>query len=314
MKNLLFLSCLLNTACLDFLKSEEEEEENDDDERREGERQGDCFDGEDNDDDDKIDCDDSGCSDKPACNDTASEETGIDDTGIDDTGIDDTGIDDTSEPEVVEATLDPDYLYFQWSNGYIGNEIVDMTFEAVPDYTGNIFTAILYNSNSTDVCIIDWSFDATSVEFDPEYTDGSVGPDALEGWYGYLINSIPTTRESCDNLGSGQLLFDSLIADQPGFGYGPLNEDLEETMIGSSPNWEDLAPVVFAGIVAFTSDSERMYYAINQAFAYEVTDNAPAWDPANNDTVQGTEMAIEEVPFAEGFYVGSLFYSFTLTQ
>ena len=70
MKNLLFLSCLLNTACFDFLKSAEEEDEAEDDERREGQRQGDCTDGEDNDDDDDIDCDDSGCADKPACKDT----------------------------------------------------------------------------------------------------------------------------------------------------------------------------------------------------------------------------------------------------
>ena len=72
MKHLLFLSFLLNTACVDILKSmledpEEEEDEDEDDERREGTRQGDCTDGEDNDDDGDIDCNDSGCYDKPAC-------------------------------------------------------------------------------------------------------------------------------------------------------------------------------------------------------------------------------------------------------
>ena len=72
MKHLLFLSFLINISCLDVLKSdaddeEEEEEEEEDDERREGTRQGDCTDGEDNDDDGDIDCDDSGCADKPVC-------------------------------------------------------------------------------------------------------------------------------------------------------------------------------------------------------------------------------------------------------
>ena len=71
MKHLLFLSFLINISCLDALKSspddEEDEEDEEDDERREGTRQGDCTDGEDNDDDGDIDCDDSGCSDKPAC-------------------------------------------------------------------------------------------------------------------------------------------------------------------------------------------------------------------------------------------------------
>ena len=54
---------------LDKLVPEEEEEEEEEEERREGERQGDCFDGEDNDGDGYIDCDDQGCGDKPACQD-----------------------------------------------------------------------------------------------------------------------------------------------------------------------------------------------------------------------------------------------------
>ena len=76
MSRLLFLSFLLNsTACLDVLKSTDEDE---DDKRREGQREGDCYDGRDNDDDDDIDCDDSGCADKPACTDTAWEQPDTD--------------------------------------------------------------------------------------------------------------------------------------------------------------------------------------------------------------------------------------------
>ena len=222
-----------------------------------------------------------------------------------------------SEPEAVETTLDPDSLYYVWSNGYVGNEIADMTFEVAPDYTGNIFTAILYNSTSTEVCIIDWSFDATTVSVDDNYADGSVGSDGLEGWYGFIIDAVPTTRESCDNLGSGQQIFDGLMADQPGFGYGPLNLDspIGITMT-EQDNWGDVSPIVFTGIMSSValSGGEREYYDINESYAYEVTDGVPAWDPTNSDMQQGTEMAIADVPFAEGFYNSSYFYGFTLTQ
>ena len=95
MIRLLFLYSLLNTACLDFLKSAEEAEDDDDDERREGQRQGDCTDGEDNDDDDDIDCDDSGCSDKPACN------------GTSDTAVDTAAEEPSAEPDS-EPTQEPE--------------------------------------------------------------------------------------------------------------------------------------------------------------------------------------------------------------
>ena len=66
------LAATLTTGCIDELLKgsediEEEEEEDEDEERTEGDRQGDCFDGEDNDEDGDIDCEDSGCFDKPAC-------------------------------------------------------------------------------------------------------------------------------------------------------------------------------------------------------------------------------------------------------
>ena len=68
MKHLLFLSFLINNSCLEAFKSAaDDEEEEDDNERREGTRQGDCYDGEDNDGDGRVDCEDFGCSDKPAC-------------------------------------------------------------------------------------------------------------------------------------------------------------------------------------------------------------------------------------------------------
>ena len=111
MKSLLFLSCLLNTACFDALKGEDDPED-DDEPRREGQIQGDCTDGEDNDDDDDIDCDDSGCSDKPACNEEAVEDIDTEDTGTDteDTGTDteDTGTDTEDTDTNTEEPINED--------------------------------------------------------------------------------------------------------------------------------------------------------------------------------------------------------------
>ena len=81
MKRLLFLSFLLTTACLDFLKTEPEEEDEEDEDPEEGDQIGDCYDGEDNDEDGDIDCDDSGCSTKPACLDTGFD-TDTEDTDV----------------------------------------------------------------------------------------------------------------------------------------------------------------------------------------------------------------------------------------
>ena len=92
MKHLFIWSLLLTIGCLDFLKSEpeedEEENEEDSERREEGERQGDCLDGEDNDDDGYIDCEDQGCDGKPAC----EEIVDTDDTEVPDTG--DTAVED----------------------------------------------------------------------------------------------------------------------------------------------------------------------------------------------------------------------------
>ena len=68
------LTLFIQVACLEL--SDKSSSSDDDGERREGGKQGDCFDGEDNDDDGDIDCDDEGCADKPACTDPE------DDTGI----------------------------------------------------------------------------------------------------------------------------------------------------------------------------------------------------------------------------------------
>ena len=90
-----------------LFEDNEPEEEDEDSHRNEGDRQGDCLDGEDNDEDGYIDCEDQGCDGKPAC----EADTGIADTAdtedTDDTGseIDETGID-TEETEDTQDTQD----------------------------------------------------------------------------------------------------------------------------------------------------------------------------------------------------------------
>lgn len=97
MKYWLIFGAVFSVGCLDMLKqddAEEEEEDEDDESSEEGDRQGDCSDGEDNDDDGHIDCEDQGCDGKPACesDDTAVVDTGEEDTDTDiDTGTVDTG-------------------------------------------------------------------------------------------------------------------------------------------------------------------------------------------------------------------------------
>lgn len=83
MKNLLFFGTLsLLTAC-DFLTEKEEDEEEDEDSiYHEGDRQGDCLDGEDNDEDGYIDCEDQDCDGKPAC--TESTDTADTDNPLED--------------------------------------------------------------------------------------------------------------------------------------------------------------------------------------------------------------------------------------
>ena len=128
MRALLFCSFLLTgcSALLEKLAPEEEEEEEEEaDERSEGERMGDCYDGEDNDGDGYIDCDDQGCDDKPACNDTGwtQPDSGEDtwDTGGDDT--EDTEDDDTEdtediiEREPVQTSLQGNSYRIELSNG-----------------------------------------------------------------------------------------------------------------------------------------------------------------------------------------------------
>lgn len=101
MKYWLMLGSSMMFSCLNFSKEEpEEDDRNDSSESKEGDQQGDCFDGIDNDDDGYIDCEDQDCDGKPACeDDTDTIDTGDIDNG--DTG--DTDTDDGIETVSISA-------------------------------------------------------------------------------------------------------------------------------------------------------------------------------------------------------------------
>jgi hypothetical protein len=307
MKNLLFLSCLLNTACFDFLKTGEDDPE-DDDERREGQIQGDCTDDKDNDDDDDIDCDDSGCSDKPACNDTASENP--------DSGETETDTGDTDEPDPVVTEVAINGMGVMFYNGYQGNDIAGAI---VPSIDADVltfggFSVYLLDTDTQETCLLDWVVDADSTDADAAFGTGAVadgfGGDDLETWYGFTITSTPTVRagfeDVCSNMDDfGKQLYDGLTQTTPAFGYGPMSSDLTGYIEAGTEE------VSFTGIVGFDflTDSGRSYYGLNQAFAYNIAFGTTNWDPSSSTYPQGTEIPASDVPFAEGFYVANAFLS-----
>lgn len=218
-----------------------------------------------------------------------------------------------TEPEATEVAIDAMGIMFY--NGYQANDIAGVTiaeFGEEPVFGG--LSIYLFSSVSQESCLLDWDLSADSVQPDAAYeagklTDGFGGAD-LEVWYGFEVTSAPTVRAGyetvCDNMDEfGQQLFQALETTTPSFGYGPMTEDLAGYIEGG-------ADVSFTGIAGFDflSESGRSYYGLNQAFAYEITEEGTTtWDPASTEYPQGTEIAAEEVPFAEGFYVANAFLS-----
>jgi hypothetical protein len=249
------------------------------------------------------------CGEKPEEEeeDTASEPS-AEDTSTEDTSTDDTG---------TAYTISPDSVLFSFMNGYEANDITGVMFEGATEAFAGSFTIILYDSAMGDYCAIDWTFDENSTEPDEDYADGRVmdafNQAEMEAWYGFIATSSPETRGSCDSLDAGYAdLYAAMLADQLGFGYGPLTADLQGSMETEHPaGWATVSPVVFTGIASLTSASQggtRAYYPVNEGYAYAITDGVPAWNPSVQELPQGTEMAIEDVPFADGFYYGSYYF------
>ena len=238
-----------------------------------------------------------------------------------DTAVEEPASEPTSEPSTEDTTstytIDPDSLLFSFMNGYVGNDISPVMFAGASEAFSGSFTLILFDSAAGDFCAVDWIFDVDSSDVDEDYADGLVadgfGGADLEGWYGFTVSSTPETRGSCDALSTdwAQSL-DAIVADQPGFGYGPLTADLQASMEAEHPaGWENVGGSVFTGIASmtvFSQDGGRSYFPVNQAFAYNIENDVPAWDPSVQDMPQGTEMAIADVPYAEGFYFGDYYF------
>ena len=249
---------------------------------------------------------------------------GTDDSG-DESG-DDTSNEPSSEPsdentDPVTGTLNPDLLLFSFRNGYSNGTVDGVTYESTGEDLVGVFSLILFDSTIEDYCIVDWVFDETTIAPDADYADGYVtdgfyGTD-VEVWYGFLVLSQPTTRESCDSLTSDWLLtLDQIKADRPGFGYGPLTDDLMVSMEteGYVP-WDSISDIVFTGIPSMTAfgDEGRMYFPVNQGFAYPLdADGVTAFDPNSQDVPQGTELSVTGVP-NDGFYVGNYYFGISLS-
>jgi len=233
-----------------------------------------------------------------------------------DTSTEDTSTEDT-DTGTSSYTIAPDSVLFSFMNGYEGNAISGVMFEGATEAFSGSFTIILYDSAMGDYCAIDWTFDADSSEADADYADGRVmdafNQAEIEAWYGFIVTSSPETRGSCDSLdASYSQLYDAMLADQPGFGYAPLTADLQGSMETEHPaGWANVSPVVFTGIASLTSASgtgARAYYPVNEGYAYEIDGGVPAWNPAVQELPQGTEMPVEDVPFADGFYFGNYYF------
>ena len=238
-----------------------------------------------------------------------------------DTAVEEPASEPTSEPSTEDTTstyeIDPDSLLFSFMNGYVANDISSVMFAGATEAFSGSFTLILYDSAAGDFCAVDWIFDVDSSDVDEEYADGLV-PDGfggadIESWYGFTVNSTPETRGSCDALtGEWAQSLDAIVADQPGFGYGTLTADLQASMEAEHPaGWSNVEGSVFTGIASmtvFSQDGSRAYFPVNQAFAYTIENDVPAWDPSVQDLPQGTEMPIADVPYAEGFYYGDYYF------
>ena len=238
-----------------------------------------------------------------------------------DTATEEPASEPTSEPSTDDTTstytISPDSLLFSFMNGYVGNDVAPVMFAGATEAFSGSFSLILFDSNANDYCAVDWMFDADTTEADADFADGKVkdgfGGSDLDGWYGFTVSSTPETRGNCDALDADWASsLPAIMADQPGFGYGPLTADLQASMETQHPaGWENVSGSVFAGIASmtvFSQDGSRSYFATNQGFAYTITEGVPAWDPSNSDMPQGTEIAIADVPYAEGFYIGDYYF------
>lgn len=226
----------------------------------------------------------------------------------------------SGDEDGIGGSLNPDILLFTFQNGYVGEDVASATFYSTGTSLVGTFSLILYDSVTSDYCAIDWIFDETTVAPDADYADGLI-TDAFYGlemevWYGHVVLSQPTTRESCDGLTSDWLVtLDEIKADRPGFGYGPLEENLMMSLQsdGYYP-WETVSDTVFSAIPSMTvfSEGERSYFPVNVGFAYQLdSSGVTEYDPNNQDLPQGSELSLTNLP-SDAFYFGGYYYGISL--
>lgn len=243
---------------------------------------------------------------------------GSDNGGGSDGGSNDGSWDDSSDG--TGGTLNPDILLFTFQNGYAADDVASATFYSTGESLVGTFSLILYDSMTSDYCAVDWIFDETTVAPDSNYADGFV-TDAFYGlemdvWYGYVVLSQPTTRESCDALTSDWLVtLDEIKADRPGFGYGPLEENLMMSLQsdGYYP-WDTVSDTIFSAIPSMTvfNEGERSYFPVNIGFAYQLDSNGVTeYDPNGHELPQGSELSLSNLP-GDAFYIGGYYYGISL--
>ena len=227
------------------------------------------------------------------------------------------GDSDGSNGSVGTGTLNPDVLLFSFENGYIDEDVSPVTFDATGEGRSGFFRVILYDTLVEDYCSVDWVFDESTTAPDVEYADGSVfdtftGLD-MDVWYGFVVLSPPETSGSCVDLTADWTDFvNALLIDRPGFGYGPLTDDLTMSMESEGyADWDDISDYVFTGIPSLTSltDGERAYFPVNQGYAHAVDGNGVTlYNSDSEEFIQGTELTTEEIPSADAYYVGNYYF------
>ncbi len=223
--------------------------------------------------------------------------------------------------EVDDGYINPDFLLFQFQHGQIDGA-VSSTIMPTGDTRPAHFTVVLFDSTIEEYCSVDWEFDEGTVAPDPDYADGFVfdafsGAD-LEVWNGFVVLSTPQASTGCEYLTSAwDDTLSALMIERPGFGYGPLTEDLYLSMQeGHYVDWSSVEEYVFAGIASltiFSETGERGYFPINQGFAYPVDDTGmTSYDPESYDLPQGTELNLSDLPADTAHYVGNYYFGLSL--
>ena len=218
------------------------------------------------------------------------------------------------------GSLSPDFLLFSFHNGYVNGSVGRISFASGENDSYGSFSVYLFDSMTEQYCAIDWIFDDSTTQPDVAYADGMLTESFYETeigvWYGFVVLSPPQTRGACDELHTDWLpTLDAFLVDRPGFGYGPLTTDLEQSLVSEHAFNTELSEYAFSAIASTTvfGDGERMYLPLNVGFAYELDEQGMTeFDFASYGNLQGTEIPLGELPVSNGFYLGQYYFAVSL--